>query len=72
MAWFRRDESDLILQVRVQPHASVDAVSGVVGDYLKIRLTAAPVEGKANERLIAYLARLFGVPKSHVILRAGR
>lgn len=71
MAWFRRDGSDLILQVRVQPRASVDAVSGIGGDYLKIRLTAAPVEGKANERLIAYLARLFGVPKSHVILERG-
>jgi len=43
----------------------------VLGDRLKIRLTAPPVEGKANEHLIAWLARLFGVPKSQVILERG-
>jgi uncharacterized protein len=71
MGWFRRDGSDLILQVRVQPRASADAIAGVMGEHLKIRLTAPPVEGKANEHLVAYLARLFGVPKSHVILERG-
>ena len=71
MSWFRRDGSDLILQIRVQPRASSDAIAGVVGDYLKVRLTAPPVEGKANEHLIAYLAWLFGVPKSQVILERG-
>lgn len=71
MAWFRRDGSDLILQIRVQPRASSDAIAGVMGDYLRVRLTAPPVEGKANEHLIAWLARLFGVPKSRVILERG-
>ncbi|MBI3777521.1 MAG: YggU family protein [Gammaproteobacteria bacterium] len=71
MSWFRRDGSDLILQVRVQPRASRDAIAGVMGDCLKIRLTAPPVEGKANNHLIAYLAELFGVPKNHVILERG-
>lgn len=71
MGWFRRDGSDLILQIRVQPRASADSIAGVIGDCLKVRLTAPPVEGKANEHLIAYLARLFGVPKSQVILERG-
>lgn len=71
MNWFRRDGSDLILQIRVQPRASQDALAGVTGDYLKVRLTAPPVEGRANEYLIAYLARLFGVPKNRVILERG-
>ena len=71
MSWFRRDGTDLILQIRVQPRASNDALAGVIGDYLKIRLTAPPVEGRANEYLIAYLAKLFGVPKSSVILERG-
>jgi hypothetical protein len=57
--------------VQIQPRASSDAIAGVLGDRLKIRLTAPPVEGKANEHLIAYLARLFGVPKSQVILERG-
>lgn len=71
MGWLRRDGPDLVLQVQIQPRASSDAIAGVLGDRLKIRLTAPPVEGKANEHLIAWLARLFGVPKSQVILERG-
>ncbi len=71
MDWWRRDGSDLILQIRVQPRASSDALAGVMDDCLKVRLTAPPVEGKANEHLIAYLAKTFGVPKSQVILERG-
>ena len=72
MGWWRRDGSDLILQIRVQPRASSDALAGVMDDCLKVRLTAPPVEGKANEHLIAYLAKTFGVPKSQVILDVPR
>ena len=71
MGWLRRDGPDLVLQVQIQPRASSDAIAGVLGDRLKIRLTAPPVEGKANEHLIAWLARLFDVPKSQVILERG-
>ncbi len=72
MGWFRRDGSDLILQIRVQPRASRDALAGVMGDHLKIRLTAPPVEGRANEHLIAYLAKLFGVPLRDIVLERGK
>lgn len=72
MGWFRRDGADLILQVQVQPRASADAVAGVMGDHLKIRLTAPPVEGRANDQLIAYLAKLFGVPSRDIILERGK
>ena len=71
MGWFRRQGPDIILQVQVQPRARKNAVAGVIGDCLKIRITAPPVEGRANERLIAYLAKLFGVPKNSVILERG-
>ena len=71
MSWFRRDGSDLILQIQVQPRASRDALAGVMGDHLKIRLTAPPVEGQANEHLIAYLAKLFGVPLRDIVLERG-
>ncbi|MHB8623849.1 MAG: DUF167 family protein [Sulfuricaulis sp.] len=72
MHWFRPDGADLLLQVQVQPRASRDAVVGIIGDYVKIRLTAPPVAGKANEHLIAYMARVFGVPKTSVKLEHGR
>jgi len=71
MGWFRWDGPDLILQVQVQPRASREAVAGVIGDHLKIRLTAPPVEGRANTDLIALLAKLFGVPKSQITLLRG-
>lgn len=69
--WYRWDGTDLVLQVVVQPRASRDAIAGVVGANLKIRLTAPPVEGRANEHLIAFLAELFGTPRSAVILEHG-
>lgn len=42
-----------------------------MGDSLKVRLTSPPVDGQANNHLIAYLAELFGVPKNCVILEQG-
>jgi len=71
MAWYRWDGSDLILEVLVQPRASNDAFAGVLNGRLKIRLTAPPVEGKANARLIAWLAGQFGASKSAVALCQG-
>lgn len=71
MGWFRRDGADLILQVQIQPRARSDAIAGVINGRLKIRLTAPPVEGRANDHLVAYLARLFDVPRRHVVLERG-
>ena len=71
MGWFRWDGPDLIVQVQVQPRASREAVAGVIGDHLKIRLTAPPLEGRANSDLIVLLAKLFGVSKNRVTLLRG-
>lgn len=62
---------DLILRIQVQPRASRDELAGRHGDRLKVRLTAPPVDGRANAALLAFLAGLFGVPKNRVILLAG-
>jgi uncharacterized protein (TIGR00251 family) len=62
---------DLILDVYVQPRASRDEISGLHGDLLKVRITAPPVDGKANRHLIGFFAELFGVAKSEVILLRG-
>lgn len=69
--WFRWDGDDLWLTVHVQPRAKQDAIVGVHGDRLKIRITAPPIEGQANAHLIRFLAQSFGVAASAVELSAG-
>ncbi|MGE0405834.1 MAG: DUF167 domain-containing protein [Candidatus Korobacteraceae bacterium] len=57
--------------VRVQPRARRNAITGVIGDALKIALTAPPVEGRANHACLEFLAKLLGVPRSSVTIAAG-
>ncbi len=71
MSYFRWDGEDLILDCHLQPKASSDEFAGLHGDRLKIRLTAPPVEGKANAHLLAFLGKAFGVAKSQVSLISG-
>ncbi len=60
------------LAVRVTPRASKNEVVEVSSDgTVRIRLTAAPVEGEANEKLVAFLAEVLSVPKSRVEIVAG-
>lgn len=57
--------------VRVVPRAKKNEVAGRVGDAIKIRLTAPPVEGKANEALIDFLAEKLDVSKRQLEIVAG-
>jgi uncharacterized protein len=61
--------------VRGQPGAKKTALSGIYGDgraaQLKIAVHAPPLEGRANDALIAFLAETFGLPKSSVELLSG-
>jgi uncharacterized protein (TIGR00251 family) len=71
LTWYRWDGKDLLLDLRVQPRASRDAFGEPLGNRLKLRLTAPPVEGKANAHLTRFLAAAFGVAKSRVRLESG-
>lgn len=57
--------------VRVIPRAKRTALSGIHGGALKVRLTAPPVEGKANAALEAFLAERLGVRQTQVRVVAG-
>lgn len=60
------------LAVRVIPRATKTTVDGVRGDALLVRLAAPPVEGAANDALVAFLADQLGVPRSAVRIVHGR
>jgi uncharacterized protein (TIGR00251 family) len=57
--------------VKVQPRARKNAITGVVGDALKLALTAPPVDGRANEACIEFFAKLLEVPRSSVTIASG-
>jgi uncharacterized protein (TIGR00251 family) len=61
----------VVLRVRVQPRAAREALAGVREGALVVRLTAPPVEGRANEALARLLGRTLGVPPSAVRLVSG-
>lgn len=60
------------LAIRVTPRASRNEIAGILSDgTVKIRLTSPPVEGKANDALINFLADVLDVPKSRIDIVAG-
>jgi len=58
--------------VRIHPRARKTAITGELGDALKLSLTAPPVEGKANAACIEFFANLLKVPRSSVTIAAGQ
>lgn len=69
--WYRWQEDELTLFLRVLPRAGRDEFVAPHGDHYKVRITASPVEGKANEHLLRFLAKSFGVGKSQIDLLQG-
>ena len=67
----RQTSRGITLSCRVQPRTSRNAIAGVMGDSLKIALTAPPVDGKANAELCRFLADKAGLPKSSVSILSG-
>jgi uncharacterized protein (TIGR00251 family) len=59
------------VSVRVQPRASRDELAGRYGDAIKIRLTAPPVDGAANEALVRFLARTLDIPANAITIVSG-
>lgn len=69
--WYRRNGDVLTLTLHIQPGAKRTEVAGLHGMALKIRLAAPPVEGRANEALLKFIAESFGVPLRQVELKQG-
>lgn len=71
----RETKDGVTLAVRAQPGAKKTAITGMYGEgptaQLKIAVQAPPIEGRANQALIAFLADLFSLPRSAVGLISG-
>ena len=61
-----------IIKVRVIPNSSQNKIIGWEEDVLKIKLQAPPIDGKANEALIKFVADTLGLPKSAVTIKSGQ
>lgn len=69
--WYRRGDDVITLTLHIQPGAKRTEVVGMHGDALKIRLAAPPVEGRANDALLKFIASVFIVPLRNVELMQG-
>ena len=63
--------SGVTFAVKVHPRAKKNAITGEIGDALKVSLTAPPVDGKANAACIEFIAKLLKVPRSSVSIASG-
>lgn len=68
----QKDRNSFILHILVQPKASEDRIVGFHGETLKVKVTAPPTGGKANQRLIKVLAKRLNIAQSHIEIIQGR
>lgn len=71
MSWYRWQDGDLLLTLKVQPRAKRDALLGPRGDCYRVQITAPPVDGKANAHLRRFLAEAFAVAPAQIEFAAG-
>ena len=58
--------------IKVHPRARKNAITGELGDALKVSLTSPPVDGRANQACIEFFAKLLKVPRSSVTIASGQ
>lgn len=72
MAFIREDEAGATFAIKVHPRAKKNAITGEVGDALKVSLSAPPIDGRANQACIEFFAKLLKVPRSSVTIASGQ
>ena len=68
----KQTSAGISFAVKVQPRARKNGITGTLGDALKLALTAPPIEGKANEAVIDFLADFFDIPRSSITIASGK
>lgn len=69
--WHQADGDDLLIRIKAVPGASRDQIAGLVGDRLKVRITAPPESGKANKAICALVAKRLHVKTRSVAVESG-
>ena len=68
----REEGGYVTFAVRIHPRAKTDRIVGELGEALKLSLTAPPIDGRANQACIEFLAKLLKVPRSSVTIASGQ
>ena len=69
--YIKKTNDGYILNLKVVPNAKKSEIIGQYENYLKIKITAQPIEGKANEAIIKFLAKYLDIPKSKIEIISG-
>lgn len=71
MTWLRPTNDGCVLTVKATPRATKSEIVGAESEWLRVRIKAPPVDGKANAELTAFFAKTFGIRKSAVEILTG-
>jgi uncharacterized protein len=69
--WLKARGENILISVRVQPGASKNSVTGIKEDTLNIKLCSPPVDGRANDSLISFVAKSLDVSRSSIQIIQG-
>jgi hypothetical protein len=72
VSWCSPIAGGVRIALQIAPNAKKSEVVGVVEDALKLKLQAQPIEGKANEALVKFLAKSLSVPRGAVVITHGQ
>ncbi len=68
---YKKTKDGIVIEVKVEPRSSKKGIAGVMDNVLKVKLTAPPVEGEANEQLVEVISEVTGVRKSNIRIVRG-
>jgi hypothetical protein len=71
LAFLKAAPEGIFLSVHLQPRAAKNEVIGPMGGHLKVRVTAPPIEGAANEACREFLSNIFGIAKGRIRIVSG-
>lgn len=66
-----QNEHCVVIDIYVQPGAKISQIIGKHGDRLKLKIGAPPIDGKANQAVIDFFAKLLNLTKNNIAIVSG-